>query len=187
MEIRISNSQVAPVTTTTAIISNRRETAMFKTIAISAIAVAAFASVVISAGAVSARVGDPVMGTGAQGGAFKIELPTVGDAMLAFVLSTYPLPGDPMDAEASVANLLGVWDGDALGGHPFVAAVAAQVLRSMQLPYDDADARAVFADLYDQAMANYRPVKISEIEAPALSLTAAAVVPQPWDPQDATD
>ncbi len=156
---------------------------MFKKIAVAAVMVAAVTASVISAGQASARVGDPIRPQ-EQITAQQAER-QAPDPLLAFVLSHYPMPGDPHDAEASVGELMASYDG---GGQdtsdPFIRSVAAEVLRNYPMPGGDDDARASFAELYNTAMAAYR--RIVQVEQPvARVLVPADVVPEPWDPRDA--
>ncbi len=156
---------------------------MFKKIAVAAIVVAAVVASVISAGAATARVGDPIRHQEPiSGQQSERQSP---DPLLAFVLSHYPLPGDPHDAEASVADLMSAYDGGEQDtSDPFIRSVAAEVLRNYPMPGGDADARASFAELYNTAMASYRPA--DKVEQPvARVLVPADVVREPGDPVDA--
>ncbi len=148
-----------------------------------ALALVALATVLINASGASAWIGDPAQAAG-QAQSFKVDQPIQYDPMLAYILSSYPMPGDPHDAEASVANLLTSFAGDSAGQNFFVRSVTADILRSMPLPYDDHDARAVFDEQYKAAMAKYLPL-IEPKQAETVVVKAAVVVPQPWDPHDA--
>jgi hypothetical protein len=189
----ITNTHSQVAATTSRVNSNREYTAVFKKIAISAVA----GAVALSAIAVAAQ----------RSSADRLVEPetkfTVSQrAAAAQVLRQYPMPGDPHDAEASFNELYKAVMGasgidapeDALA-EPAAKrdwkidisqlSPAARILRQYPMPGDPHDAEASFSELFGAETAGLKvSAAVTEPEAQRPPLTPAVVLPRPGDPHD---